>query len=144
MNSGVKISQQRKFSRESDNDAFALIRLSNIQVKALGGRNTWVAMVGPSRKRVYRMIQGAGNSNIPIDGMECDYDTNVALGTPTGAPNSAGFFPCDVSIRSAGRLEILLAHWNHPNHYYRFPLQISLIGLFLGVSGLALGVLSLV
>lgn len=143
MRTEVQITLQRKFTRESDNDAFALIRLSNAHTKALGGRNTWVRLKGVSGRSVFRMIQGAGNIEMPIGAMECDYDTNLSLGTEKASPNGAGFYPCNVSVRAASGFEILVAHWQHPNHYYRFPLQISLVGLFLGVTGLVLGVLSL-
>ena len=90
------------------------------------------------------MIRGVGSvAGFPNDGIEFDYETSMSLGIPKGTANSQGFFPCSLQIRPATRFEILKAHWNHPDHGYRFPLQLSFVSFFLGVVGLFLGILSL-
>lgn len=140
----TKIVQQRKFSNPSDYDAFSAVRIHNALVSQLGGRNAWVCIKSDTGRKVYRMIRGHGA--IPgflQDAAELDYETSVSLGIPKGTANHLGFYPCSLEIRPATRWEIIKAHWNHPDHSYRFPLQISLVSFFLGVVGLFLGILSL-
>jgi hypothetical protein len=144
MTQPISIVQQRKFSNASDYDAFSAVRLGNGCVTSLGGRNTWVRIDSAAGRSAYRMIRGVGSmAGFPADAIEIDYETSMSLGIPRGTANPLGFYPCALSIRPATRWEIVRAHWNHPDHGYRFPLQISLVGLFLGVVGLVLGVLSL-
>lgn len=144
MTQPITITQQRKFTNASDYDAFSVVRLGNGCVASLGGRNTWIRIDSEAGCSDYRMIRGVGSvTGFPADAIEIDYGTSMSLGIPKGAANVLGFYPCSLTVRPATRWEILRAHWNHPDHGYRFPLQISLIGLFLGIVGLVLGVLSL-
>lgn len=144
MTAPLRITQRRKFSNPADYDAFSVIRLHNSCVTALGGRNTWVRIESDSGKTVFRMIRGAGAAaGFPADALEFDYETSLALGIPQGAANEHGFYPCSLSIRQATHWEILIAHWKHPDPAYRFPLQISLVSLLLGIIGFVLGMVSL-
>jgi hypothetical protein len=139
----ILITQQRKFSNAADYDAFSVVRLQNSEIPSLGGRNAWVKITSMDGACVYRMIRGCGElENFPVDAIEFDYETNRALGIPKGRPNALGFYPCDLIVRPATRLEILAAHWHHPDHAYRFPLQLSLVSLILGIVGFILGLLS--
>jgi hypothetical protein len=139
----IQITQQRKFSNTADYDAFSVVRLHNSELAALGGRNAWITITSMNGARVHRMIRGCGDSeNFPHDAIEFDYETNKALGITKAKQNAVGFYPCALQVRPASRLEILAAHWNHPDHAYRFPLQLSLVSFFLGIVGLILGVLS--
>jgi hypothetical protein len=140
----LRITQKRKFSNTTDYDAFSVVRLHNTMLPTLGGRNAWVTIQSMSGARAYRMIRGCGElEHFPVDAIEFDYETSKALGITKGKPNALGFYPCELQVRPATRLEILAAHWNHPDHAYRFPLQLSLVSFFLGVVGLILGALSL-
>lgn len=140
----VHVTRERRFTDERDFDAFAVIRVANRTVTDLGGRNRWVVMTGPSRRPVYRVIRGVKASvKLPVGAMETYYETNNALGIGRSQVDADGFYECDVYIRSARILEIGLAHWNHPDGYYRFPIRISLVALALGVIGLFLGIVSL-
>jgi hypothetical protein len=140
----IKITQQRKFSNNADYDAFSVVRLQNSNIALLGGRNAWVCIESDSGRKAYRMIRGVGSSaGFSADAIEFDYETSISLDIPKGTPNSQGFYPCTLTIRPASTLEKLKAHWAHPDHAYRFPLQISLVSFILGLIGLILGVLSL-
>ena len=142
--STLRVGLQRKYSNPSDYDAFLVVRLNNSSVAKLGGRNSWVCIRSECGKSVFRMIRGAGSTiTLPVGALEFDYETSIALGVPKGVPNPQGFYPCALSVRRATYFEILLAHWQHPDPAYRFPLQISLISLFLGVIGLCLGIVSM-
>jgi len=144
MTKSLKITQQRKFSNQSDYDAFSVVRLHNTCVSSLGGRNSWVCISSDTGRRAYRMIRGIGSgAGFSNNAIECDYETSMSLGISKGTADPQGFFPCTLQIRPATRLEILKAHWSHPDHGYRFPLQLSLVSFFLGVVGLVLGILSL-
>jgi hypothetical protein len=139
----IRITQQRKFSNAADYEAFSVVRLHNAMLPSLGGRNAWVTIKSMQGACVYRMIRGSGGlENFPQDAIEFDYETGMALGITKAKQNAAGFYPCALEVRPASRLEILAAHWNHPDHAYRFPLQLSLVSFFLGIVGLILGLLS--
>lgn len=141
----IQINQQRGFSKQSDYAAFAAVRVHNSVLKDLGGRNAWVFIQSPEGG-VYRTILGSGSLvPFPEDAIELDYDTAVELEVPRMAPvNPQGrpeeqFYPCDLKIRPVRGLEIIKAHWSHPNPAYRIPLQISIISIILGGLGLLLG-----
>lgn len=139
----LQIKHQRLFTNRADYGTFSLIRVSNFHLKNLGGRNAWVALKAGNGKCVYRMIRGAGNQPHPDTAIELDYDTSVDLEIPQSYKEPNGFYACALTLRPASRIEMVRAHWSHPDPAYRVPMQISLVGFFLGVVGLVLGVLSL-
>lgn len=138
----VSLTKQCGFTRAEDHNAFALVRLDNRLVRHFGGRNQWVVLQGPTQKKVYRMVQGTGRTPLAANAMECDYETSMALGIPPSAKDKEGYHACQVVARRANKLEVLQAHWHHPDHYYRLPFRISLLALQLGVVGVLLGVMS--
>ncbi|GEM_PF-771195 len=149
----IHISQQRSFSKESDYAAFAAVRVHNSLLKKLGGRNAWVFIESPHGS-AYRTIRGNGSiTPFPEDAIELDYDTSIELEihktepvNPADPPEEQ-FFSCDLNIRPAGKLEVIKAHWYHPNPAYRIPLQISLLlgglSVLLGITGMIIGLLGL-
>ena len=149
----IRISQQRSFSKESDYAAFATIRVHNSLLKKLGGRNAWV-FIESQHGSVYRTIRGNGSiTPFPEDAIELDYDTSAELemhkSEPVNPedPPEEQFFYCDLNIRPVGKLEVIKAHWLHPNPAYRIPLQISLllggVSVLLGITGMIIGLLGL-
>ncbi len=103
---------------------------------------------------MFRTVRGCGQApGFSRDSLELDYDTCMELNISSAAPLQGGlvgqppFYPCQLEVCWASRLEIIKAHWYHPNPSYRVPLQISLtLGLLsvaLGVLGVVLGLLSL-
>ncbi|ATA56311.1 hypothetical protein D3C87_1529600 [compost metagenome] len=144
MVTGLHVTQQRSFTNPADYEAFSLIRVHNQRLAPLGGRNAWVVLKTNAGKRCCRMIRGIGRDpGFPEDGIEIDYETRLALQIPKSSINMQGFHGCAMEIRRATALEVLRAHWDHPDPAYRIPLQISLVSFVLGVIGLGLGVLSL-
>lgn len=145
----IQINKHSRYSKEKDHDDFAIVRLHNMHIKKLGGRNSWVRLElqGKKPNRLYRMIKGCGSQpDFPMDGIQTDYDTSLAISKTrpeaekyTSASN--GYYPCTIKIKKANWGEVLVAHWNHPNHFYRLPMRLSLIGLLIGVLGFIQGMM---
>ncbi len=90
------------------------------------------------------MIRGAGNIKpFPTKAIEFDYDTWKELQLDKSPQLENGFYPCSLTIARCSRWEIIKAHWHHPEHAYRLPIQLSLVSLMLGTLGLLLGLISL-
>ena len=113
--------RQRKFSNQRDYNDFALVRVHNRQLAALGGRGSW-ARLTLGGKSVFRTIKGAGNDGtFSPTGLEFDYDTAAELGMPSGAQAyENGFYGCAIEVRKATATEKWIAHWRH-----RIPLTAS-------------------
>lgn len=150
----IRINQLRNFTKKSDYTSFATVRVHNSRLKDLGGRNAWVFILSPDTS-VYRTIRGSGSlTPFPEDAIELDYDTSIELEmhqtkpvNPKDPPEEQ-FYSCDLKIRPVRRLEIIKAHWSHPNPAYRVPLQISItlgsLSVLLGLIGAIFGIVSLI
>lgn len=149
----IRINRQRNFSKKSDYASFAGVRVHNSLLKEVGGRNAWIFIQSPDNG-VYRTIHGSGSlTPFPEDAIELDYDTSVELEMHQTAPVNPQdppeeqFYSCELNIRPVGRLEVIKAHWLHPNPAYRIPLQISIVlgglSVLLGITGVIFGILGL-
>lgn len=144
---------QRKFSRSSDYSEFAMVRVHNFTVSNLGGSGAWVKIqsLDDRNKFVYRVIRGHGKDDtFSQDAIEMDYQTSknhlgISTKKTTTEADQKEFYPCNLEITPADSVkDLFLAHWMHPDPGYRFPVRISIVSLFLGITGLFLGLISLI
>jgi hypothetical protein len=138
----VEIKKCRDFTRDYDYPIFTVVRVFNGFLEELGGRRSWVVVVGETGK-IYRRVMGAGGTGIRKGDIELDYDSRKELGV-AGRRDKNGFYTCDLVIRKAKFTEKVRAHWKHPSLEYRVPFQLALLSLALGLIGLGLGIISLV
>jgi hypothetical protein len=140
----VTVLKNRGYSNSSDFEGFAVVRVHNVHLANLGGRNAWVTLVSSQGKKVHRVVKGCGKSpDFAIDGVEFDYETFLDLDIPKRPKMPDGFHECNLELRRTRWFEKIAAHWHHPDPAYRYPIQLSLIGFIMGVIGLVLGIISL-
>jgi hypothetical protein len=137
-----KISLVRDFSRNQDRDK-AVVRVFNLQLQKLGGRNAWVR-ISSGNSTIFRRVLGSGEYGLSANAIELDYDSRLEL-DELGTLNAEGYFECPrgLNIQRTSLYDRFRAHWYHPNVEYRAPYQIAVIGLTMGIIGLILGVISL-
>ncbi len=136
----IDIKKQKPFSNDYDKNSQSLVRIFNKNLKPLGGRHAWVKLTAGS-KSIYRTIKAAK----PMKGfnscaIELDYDSLLELEivSSNNSPDEDGFYPCNIVITKANKIDIFKAYWNHPEHGYRISLRISIISLFLGLVGIVI------
>lgn len=138
----VQISRCRDFTRERDYGAFSVVRVFNGCLDSLGGRGSWVTIVGDGVS-LYRRVLGSGGTGLTRDAIELDYDSRVELGLQ-GRPDGEGFYACNLQLARSTAWERAKAHWAHPSLAYRVPYRLALLSVVLGLLGLILGIISLV
>lgn len=140
-----KITKERPFSRENDYESFSLVRVWNELIPQLSSR--WVEIKNlDNGKTVYRMAKGVGkvNGHFPKEAIELDQNTALGeLEIKPSCKDENGFYKCNLSIKQATPWQRLIALGSHPDPAYRYPMQIALISLFVGILGFISGVASL-
>lgn len=139
----IHIQRQRSYSRETDEQAFSVVRIRNEHIKKMGGAHQWVKISNPRNQSIYRMVRGAGSIEIPADALELDYEGFRSLNSWSKESPIGGFYVTNLIMTKASRWEAWKAHWFHPNPAYSAPMRLGYIGLVLGVLGFAMSVLSL-
>ncbi len=144
----TKITEYRNYSDKSDADKFAVVRIANSLVKALGGRYKWIEIKSSDGKKIYRTIRGAGDRDIRSHQMELDYDSILELGlsmkkseSTDVKSNMSGYNNCDISISKVGLITAIRAHLKHPDPAYRAPMTLAFISLVIGIFSLMVGFL---
>lgn len=132
--STLTISKIRTYSRAEDNSSFSVVRVHKRILPLLGGRNRWVKITCGDGS-VYRMAKGADSATgFTQETIELDYDTWLELGYDPGTRGDENrYFPCDMAIRKASRIETYIAHWMHPDPAYSVPMRFGVITYFMGV-----------
>ncbi len=121
-----EINKQRKFSSQYDYDAFSVVRLSPKIIGKLDGRKSWVK-ISNGRKSVYRIALGMSPTKGFIQKvMEIDYDSLLELGVSRSSVpvDEHGFYFCELQVQSTNFIKRVIAHWKHPAHEYRVPMQL--------------------
>ena len=155
----IALNKIRTYSDHSDHQSFSTVRLSSRNVHKLGGRNAYVRIQSKTGS-ICRQIQGIGNHALEChlsgdeisskqgftsEAIEMDYDSRLDLGLVVESEKlEYSFFACTITISPASVRDIFFLHWKHPNLAYRTPFQISIVSLFLGISGLILGAIGLI
>lgn len=139
-----EIRRIRTFTSEHDFRSPIIVRVHNSLLKQLGGRNSWVKITNGDRV-IYRICKGIGKKeHFYEDNIETDYDSRLELDIDRTKTDDHGWFLTSLTISRCTLLDTFLAHWTHPELGYRFPIQLSLVSLGLGLVGLLLGLMSLV
>lgn len=132
----MRVDKIRDFTKEFDYNDFAVIRVHNSLIPALGGRRSWVR-ISCGKKKVYRTILGLGGENdFTQNCLELDYDSRCQLGLSNLERDDKGFFHCDLLVEKVTRFESPIAYWHHPNPAFRVGFQLGSVGLILAVVAL--------
>jgi hypothetical protein len=138
-----QISHVKNFSKDHDFlGPFCRIHTSllNSELK----RRDWVCIVNNANgQKIFRQARGLSVQGFTKQSIEIDYDSRVDLGID-GDRDDNGFIQCDLSVRRASLIEsFFTANWKHPDYTHMVSYRLALIGCFLGILGLVLGMLSL-
>nr|WP_321278369.1 hypothetical protein [Alcaligenes faecalis] len=143
-NPGIEISYVKDFTKSHDNMDFAVVRVSAHAIRNKGSntggskvvfkRRQWVKIKNnENNKCIYR--KALGSPLLKYREIELDYDSRLDLSD--GSPAYGKKYSYTVSPLGSC-FEYFLAHWKHPIEFYKAPLRVAVIGIFLSLLGVIL------
>jgi hypothetical protein len=118
-----------------------IVRMQGVHINSFFRRREPVVICNPHNgERIIRYAMGGGSlPGIKRDSIALDYDGLITLGFEMKQAQ-----PCDLIVRKARPFETYLFFTRHPDLGIQLSIKLGLTGVFLGMLGLALGVVSLI